>query len=40
LMQTPFADPPRSLSPEPDELLGQVLDKVRNHNRGRAQARD
>jgi hypothetical protein len=29
LMETPFANPPRNLPPEPDELLSQVLDKVR-----------
>jgi hypothetical protein len=29
LMETPFANPPSNLRPEPDELLSQVLDKVR-----------
>lgn len=29
LMKTPFANPPKDLRPEPDELLTQVLKKVR-----------
>ncbi len=28
-MKTPFANPPEDLRPKPDELLTQVLDKVR-----------
>jgi hypothetical protein len=28
-MKTPFANPPKDLRPQPDELLTQVLDKVR-----------
>jgi len=30
LMKTPFANPPKDLHPEPDELLNQVLDRVRS----------